>query len=130
MDMFDVELPNNLRQPPSPPSTYSSAAAKINPTFGGPIASNVVPQPPTGGSTSVSGPGNNGGNGSATATLSREEPDLFQMLTTPLAKCLCSQVGEEIMPTLIVVGRKLRRNLLMCVFCLFVFFFNFNFLQR
>ncbi|KAL8592605.1 hypothetical protein ACOMHN_026535 [Nucella lapillus] len=87
VDMFDVELPHNLRQPPTPPATYASAAAK-NSTFGGPISSAAVPPSAAGSGTNGSG---GQGNGSS-AGQSREEPDLFEMLNTPLDKTGCSQV--------------------------------------
>ncbi|XP_070181060.1 dual E2 ubiquitin-conjugating enzyme/E3 ubiquitin-protein ligase BIRC6-like isoform X3 [Littorina saxatilis] len=87
MDMFDVELPHNLRQPPTPPSSYASAVAKNTSTFGGPVASNAVPPVVA----STIGNGNGNGNG-ASNVQSREEPDLFEMLNNPLEKSGCSQV--------------------------------------
>lgn len=90
VDMFDVELPHNLRQPPAPPSSYASAAAKSTSTFGGPIAGSAVPPVAAGASTNGGGISSSGVGGQ-----SREEPDLFEMLNTPLEKSGCSQVSNN-----------------------------------
>nr|KAG5700865.1 hypothetical protein BaRGS_012272 [Batillaria attramentaria] len=81
VDMFDMDLPHNLRQPPAPPSSYASATAKSTSTFGGPSTSSAIPT--VGLSATAS---------SSQSAQSREEPDLFEMLNTPLEKTGCTQV--------------------------------------
>lgn len=79
VEMFDVELPHNLRQGPIPPSSYAAAAAKGACTFHGPSAA-------TSGAPTVS---------SASASASgcqKEEPDLYEMLSIPHEKTGRSQV--------------------------------------
>lgn len=81
VDLFDMELPHNLRQGPTPPSTYAAVTSKGTSTFGGPSMT-------TG--TSMSVPSTSGG--IINSGQNKEEPDLYEMLTSSMDKTSRSQV--------------------------------------